>query len=134
MTTKVKEHYSLLWKSLMVVRDLGGQGMWWKVGNEENINIWEDKWLPSRLTFQIQSPTKILPSSATVNELLMEGGTEWNIKPIQSIFLEEETKAILSIPLEQNKRKYKPIWALIDKGTFYVKSAYFLTLDFKGKE
>lgn len=134
MTAKVKRQHSLLWKSLMTAQNLIEKCMRWRVGNEEQINIWEDKWLPSRLTFQVQSPKKILPSIAIVNELLVERGTEWNVNLIQSIFWEEETKAILSIPVGQFQREDKLIWAMIEKGIFTIKSAYFLVLNlFKGE-
>lgn len=63
----------------------------------------------------------------------MEGGTEWNVKLIQSIFWEEETKAMLSIPVGQILREDKLIWAMIDKGLFTVKSAYFFALNLKGE-
>lgn len=42
-------------------------------------------------------------------------------------------KAILSIPLGQNAKEDKLIWAMTYTGTFIVKSAYYLALNLKGK-
>lgn len=64
------------------------------------------------LTTYISSP---IPCSATVNQLFVEGDTEWNIILIRLIFLEVEAKTILGIPIGPSSNEDKMIWALTER-------------------
>lgn len=116
MTSSIKRHHSLLWKSLMAILDNMENGIRWMVGDGSKIKMLGDMWLPSQATIKVQSIVKILPQTTTIKELLIEGGTTWNEELINSIFWVNETKAILSIPLSKNWVEDKLIWALIENG------------------
>lgn len=86
ITACVKGHSLLLWKSLMAIQKVLEISMRWKVGNETKIKILEDIWLPSWGTFQVQSPNKLIPNIAIVNELIKDIETAWNEELINFIF------------------------------------------------
>lgn len=125
MSIKAKGHKSLVWKSILAARDLIERGLRWRVGDGKKIKIWEDRWLPSRGSFKIQSPNKILPRSAIVKDLIQDADPVWKVELINLIFWEEEAKIILGIPLVSAHLEDKMIWALIKNGVFTVKSAYY---------
>lgn len=101
---------------------------------KKKIKIWEDRWLPSRGTFQVQSPTKILPKSVNVKELFSTITSDWNEDIIKAIFWEDETKTILSIQLGTINLEDKLIWVSTKNGAFIVKSAYFLAIKRKEED
>jgi hypothetical protein len=53
---------SFAWRSICNSRALLKEGLMWRVGNGESIQIWHDKWLPSPTSYVIQS---LFPSSET---------------------------------------------------------------------
>jgi hypothetical protein len=61
---------SFAWRSIFKSRDLLREGLVWRVGNGESIKIWEDKWLPSPVSYLVQSPIRLLPSDACVSSLI----------------------------------------------------------------
>lgn len=42
---------SFIWRSIWRARNLLKMGLIWRVGNENSINIWDDKWLALSLLF-----------------------------------------------------------------------------------
>jgi hypothetical protein len=67
LRAKYFPHYSFLeaslgrrpsyaWRSIFSACDLLKQGLVWRVGNGESINIWGDRWLPTPITYTVQSP------------------------------------------------------------------------------
>ena len=40
---------SFAWRSILQAREGVLRGAWWRVGDERDINIWRDCWLPSNL-------------------------------------------------------------------------------------
>lgn len=99
MSIKAKGHKSLVWKNMLAARDLIERGSRWQVRDGKKIKIWEDRWLPSRGSFKVQSPNKILPRLATVKDLIQDADPVWKVELINLIFWEEEAKIILGIPL-----------------------------------
>jgi hypothetical protein len=61
---------SFAWRSLMAACDVLKNGLVWRVGDGRDICIWGDKWIPTPISFSIQSPQQILPVDAKVVELI----------------------------------------------------------------
>lgn len=101
LNINAKAYNSLLWKSLLAAREAIKGASRWRVGNGKRIKIWEDIWLPTRDTFQVQSPNTVLPRSSTVNELFNASGFDWNEEMIKNIFWEDEAKAILKYSIRK---------------------------------
>jgi hypothetical protein len=52
------------------------EGLVWRVGNGEQIQIWDDKWLHNTTSHQIQSSINELDSTAKVSTLI-EPSSGW---------------------------------------------------------
>jgi hypothetical protein len=61
---------SFAWQSIWNAKSLLQEGLLWKVGNGEKINIWENKWLPSHHTNLIQVPHNLFGREAWVSHLI----------------------------------------------------------------
>ncbi|KAF5481894.1 hypothetical protein F2P56_002506 [Juglans regia] len=123
---KLGNAHSLIWRSVWNSLGLLKEGLRWKVGDGEKINIWGKKWLLSPSTFCVQSPISILDENSKVRELIDDVSKDWNEGLIRSIFNKEEADHICSIPMSTRGVEDKLIWGPSRKCVFSVKSAYFL--------
>ena len=48
LSTELGDHPSYALKSILAAQSIVRQGHWWQVGNGQNLDIWNDKWLPQR--------------------------------------------------------------------------------------
>lgn len=126
MEAKLGYGPSLIWRSLWHSIGLIKEGLLWRVGNESQIKIWKDRWLPSSSTHMVQSPAKILPEDSCVQQLIDVSTSTWKTNLIEDIFLNDEADAIYSIPLSRLGAEDKVMWGYTNKGVFFVKSAYHL--------
>lgn len=131
LDAKLGTHPSLVWRSIWSARDLLREGLRWKVGDRNEINIWESKWLARPTSFAVQSPLSLLQRDAKVEELIDSQKGEWDETKIRTIFSEEEVEQILSLPLSGGRVKDKIFWGPTKKGLFIVRTAYFLHLGLK---
>lgn len=127
----VKGYNSLFWKSLLAAKDTLNLGLRWRVGNEKNIKIWDDKWLPTLISFEVHSPAKLLPDYATLSELRLGNGGNWNLNLLSTILRKEEKETICDIPLGKNNQEDKLIWAHTENDKFSFKSVYFAAVESK---
>lgn len=61
----------------------------WRVRDGRDIRVWGNKWIPTLISFSIQSPYRILETRARVLELIDQDTKWWNSKLISTIFQEE---------------------------------------------
>ncbi|KAL5565122.1 hypothetical protein UlMin_028286 [Ulmus minor] len=50
------KHASLVWRSLVWVREIIERGSRWRVGSGRNIDIFKDRWLPEPSNFKVTTP------------------------------------------------------------------------------
>jgi hypothetical protein len=119
---------SYVWRSLIKAKSILQNGVGWKVGNGENIRIWEDArlssphgrlFLPNRLGW---------PSDAQVSSLIDTNSGWWNLDLIQQIFNPKEVAQIGRVLLSPLKQPTKIIWRGTPSGIFTVRSAYHLEM------
>lgn len=67
------------------------------VGNGSKIRIWNDKWIPSPSSFQVQSLIKNPYDSALEQDLLEEGGLGWNKPLVLDTFWPKGAEVIVNI-------------------------------------
>ncbi|KAK2665802.1 hypothetical protein Ddye_004376 [Dipteronia dyeriana] len=101
---------SFVWKSFMWGRELIEAGSRWQIGNRSSTLIYEDRWIPRRHSFKVQSP-RVLGRDAKVRLLLNTSA--------------KEVEAILSIPTGSNLDDYL-LWHFEKDGNYSLKSGYKL--------
>ncbi|XP_042954621.1 uncharacterized protein LOC122291036 [Carya illinoinensis] len=126
MDAKLKGAPSFIWRSLWSSLGILKEGLVWRVGNGSGIKIWKDKWLPRPVTYQIQTPINMLDSETRVEPLIDKDCRSWTVDLVQSVFREEEAKLICSIPISRRGASDRRIWVGSDRGTYTIKSAYFI--------
>lgn len=67
---------SYLWRSFLKARPMLEEGMMWRIGNGEAVNIWKDKWILQPTSFRIWTP-------------LIERYAHWQVSKL----IDENTKA-----------------------------------------
>ncbi|KAA3477767.1 reverse transcriptase [Gossypium australe] len=96
-STKIGSYPSLTWRSICSARELIDEGVLWRVGNGDRINIWNDPWLPghgnNRVVIQ-----NIRPSWTTINQLIETVSGTWNRELIHHLFDEDTAARIFAIP------------------------------------
>jgi hypothetical protein len=117
---------SFAWRSIHGSRNLLKEGLLWRVGNGKTIRIWKDKWLPTPITYRVQSPPNFLPDNATVSNLIDADTKWWKMEWLEMIFSKEDMVAIQSIPISTTDQADVQIWRGTKNGVFSVRSAYHM--------
>jgi hypothetical protein len=108
------------------------EGMIWRVGDGEQIQIWDNPWIPSGVTRRPRTPKGSVLLSK-VFELIDPIMGTWDHHLICDIFWEEDVQNILSIPIRSNCED-TIAWHFDPKGVFSVKSTYHVLDDRKELE
>lgn len=98
------------------------EGVIWRVGNGQQINIWDDPWLPRDMTRKPISP-KGRSLIQRVDELIDPISEQWDVQLLSQTFWEEDIKLICSLPLHMEMDDIVG-WHFDSKGRFLVCSAY----------
>jgi hypothetical protein len=110
-------------------------GLVWRIGDGGNVKIWKDKWLPTPITYGVQSPPKVILEDSLVVSLIDQEAHTWNLELINSIFMPDEAKVIASMPLCPSLPPDKLVWQGTTDGVFSVRSAYHMGIEnnFRGR-
>jgi len=71
----------------------------WRVGNGQNVRIWEDGWLPHQYGRKLWSPKPSGSNIHLVPELIHEDYGGWNAHLVNEFLLPFEAQQILQIPV-----------------------------------
>ncbi|KAK3212071.1 hypothetical protein Dsin_016777 [Dipteronia sinensis] len=124
MVAKCNSTASFVWRSLVWGKDMLMAGTCWRVGNGESICIYADKCVPRPFTFKVISPPK-LDLNAKVSQLITPTGG-WDMHVLRENFVSSDVNDIIQIPLGKGDRKDDIIWHFDVKGTYAVKSGYWI--------
>ena len=100
------------------------------MGNGKRIHIWDDKWLPTPTTHKVISTLRVFDDFPMVLSFIDENSKWWKLDLVKSLFLHSEAKEILKIPLSHSLPEDSLIWLGNKKGSFTVKSAYYVAKEF----
>ena len=115
------KHSSHTWRAIISGRTVLNMGLIKRVGTGTEINIWEDKWIPSNPSLRpLWKPDNT--HLTLVCDLIREDGT-WDDHLIRNSFLPSDADAILSIPLGGLDCDTLA-WAFEKHGMYSVRSAY----------
>jgi ribonuclease HI len=121
MKAKKGRHSSHTWRAIISGRTVLNMGLIKRVGTGTNINIWEDKWIPSNPSLRpMWKPDNT--QLTLVSDLIQENG-KWDDHLIRNSFLPPDADAILSIPLGGLDCDTLA-WAFEKHGMYSVRSAY----------
>ncbi|KAA3474616.1 reverse transcriptase [Gossypium australe] len=94
---------SFTWKSLWATKGLLLKGLGWRIGDGQNVFIWDDKWVPGNEMFSCQNSTQN-SSLVKVADLIDTSTRKWNEELVLNTFTERDAERILCIPLEYSVR------------------------------
>lgn len=101
---------SYIWRSIFQALPLFKEGLLWKIGNGEKVEIWTDPWLPANTFGKVQSPISIISAFAYVFELLDRHTGWWRMDLVKSIYVESDARQILNIPTSNTSQQDTLIW------------------------
>lgn len=108
------------WRSLLMGRDSIIPKLCWSVGNGQNINARQDKWLPMGI---LCGPSN-REEPKTVAGFINTEQNAWNNQLLNRTFDEPIVKAILAIKLWPASTEDRIVWTATVDGQYTVKSAY----------
>ena len=117
---------SYAWKSILSARDVIQKRMVWCIRNGQNVQIKEDRWLPSSPRSPIISPLPIVAAETKVQTLINSECGVWRADRVNQLFLPQEAAAILGIPLNHQCPPDKIAWGYTPSGVLSTSSAYKL--------
>ncbi|CAN1755524.1 Putative ribonuclease H protein At1g65750 [Linum perenne] len=104
-------------------------GMRWKLGNGQQVNIWDDPWLRGEDGSWIVSPMVEGLEHLVVNDLIVPGMPEWDEGLLGDLFSARDIESILFMTPPASNEKDRIIWGLSRDGRYTVRSAYRLATD-----
>jgi hypothetical protein len=115
---------SYTWRSIFHSKWILQRGCFWTIGNGEQVNIWNDNWLPNQNGFKVWSKPQGNHNYVKVNDLINSDTKHWNLPVINTIFLPFEAHQISKIPLINTNSRDELTWAGTKEGIYSVKSGY----------
>ncbi|GMY20949.1 uncharacterized mitochondrial protein AtMg00310-like, partial [Fagus crenata] len=106
---------------ILATRYIIQQGVQWKVGNGQSIDIWNDDWGPQQLQKRHGSR-----DIARVDELIDTERGHWNLPVLNEVFTRNSVDAICAINLPNVDTHDSLVWKYTSSGQVSVRSAYHL--------
>ena len=94
----VKLGASYAWSSIAGARYVLEKGLRWRVGNGLSIHIWRDKSVSNRSTHKLITPRPSHSVPELVSSLIDQELRNWKVNQLESLFMHEGVKGILSKP------------------------------------
>lgn len=99
---------SYIWRSILWEREVLSKGCRWRIGNGQQVNVFNSYWIPRPTTFKPIIPPN-LPSETLVADLINEDNY-WKESLIYGSFEKEDADVIVQIPLPRKQNEDKLIW------------------------
>ncbi|KAF5470770.1 hypothetical protein F2P56_011261 [Juglans regia] len=126
LEAKVGSGPSFAWRGIHAGLSLLKEGLIWRVGNGQHVNIWSAKWLPFSPPYKIQSIREVDCWCEKVSDLIDPQVQQWKEPLLQELFTQQEIIDIKSIPISMRGREDKLVWQFTTNGLYTVKSGYHL--------
>lgn len=117
---------SFTWRSLWSSKSLLLEGLRWRVGNGQSINVWKEPWLNGPQSTTTPKQGSCLNPDMRVSDLMIEEQGEWDENKLLSTFSAETVNHIKEIPLSIRNNPDALYWWPSKDGDYTVKSGYWL--------
>lgn len=125
-----KANASFTWKSIWAAKDLLCEVIRWRVGNGDNIDIWNDKWILGTLSFKPKStPDLRHEGPLRVSFFIHPSLNEWDLPILNFLFWDDAIQEIMKIPLVSKDAPDVQVWHYTHHGCYTVRSGYHLAMD-----
>lgn len=114
---------SFIWRSIFEAKQILTEGIRWRIGNGEKINILRQPWLLNDDHPFITSNNQAIEHK-TVASLLCTDRKQWDVDLVEDIFNRRDRDCILNTPLQPSNNDDILYWRLENSGIYSVKSAY----------
>ena len=94
------------------------------MGDGKSIYVWRDAWVHDLPGFRVGTTPASDLVNLKVSDLLLDAGRGWDSELVHSIFENNDSRAICSIPLSKSQTSDSLIWHYSNSGLYTVKSCY----------
>ena len=115
---------SFVWRSVWSAKEVVNKGIRWRVGDCKSIYVWRDAWVRDLHGFRVGTTPASDLVNLKVSDLLLDAGRGWDSELVHSIFENNDSRAICSIPLSKSQTSDSLIWHYSNSGLYTVKSCY----------
>ncbi|CAJ2647159.1 unnamed protein product [Trifolium pratense] len=115
---------SFVWRSICNSKFLIRAGCRWRIGDGNNIPLWNENWLADALPLEPINHNNLMYSGFTVSDLMENDSKDWNVRRISSMFDQTSVARILATPLYPSVSDDRRLWRGESKGEYSVRSAY----------
>ncbi|KAA3463976.1 reverse transcriptase [Gossypium australe] len=123
MSANLGSYPSYTWRSIWEARQILEEGVGWRIGNGESVNIWNDRWLPGPGSGRVTCQNMIIRFTQ-VSDLFDRETNTWKQETIRSLLGEEQLESILTIPLASSRPRDELIWRGDNTRVYTAKSGY----------
>ena len=124
LSSSLGSNPSFVWRSVWSTKEVVNRGTRWRVGDGKSIYAWKDVWVRDLPGFRVRTnPTSGL-ENLKVLDLLLDAGRGRDSDLVHSIFENNVSLAICSIPLAKSQTSDSLMWHYSNNGFYTVKSCY----------
>ncbi|GAA0143649.1 hypothetical protein LIER_35779 [Lithospermum erythrorhizon] len=120
LKAKLGSNPSFGWRSLLEGRKVLNKGVKWRVGDGKDIDIWKDPWIPRINDFVARDRDN--DDFYMVSQLMRDG--TWKENVVANLFVDDNAKWILAIPISKFHLRDKLIWHHTRGGDYLTSSGY----------
>lgn len=118
-------HYaSYGWRSIQEGKELLKRGLRNRIGNGENIRIWEDNWIPTIPPRPAHGP--ILDTKMTVSDLWLPNKREWDPTIFEGVLTPEDQQLVSTLYLSTHAQQDTHEWVYTKNSKYTVRSGYWV--------
>ncbi|GAU35043.1 hypothetical protein TSUD_30090 [Trifolium subterraneum] len=124
---------SYSWQSIQKASWILKKGCFWLIGNGENINIWEDRWINPQEGNTIWTTKPDNTNLKLVRDLIDSTNHQWNAQLLDQTFIPIEANQIKQIPLSSSMEEDIVGWQGTKNGIYTVRSGYNAQMEWEAK-
>lgn len=111
---------SFVWHSILAGRKVLNCGIRFQIGNDTNVSIWHDPWLPLAHNFIPFTVPPLGSEDWCVDALIDQENMEWRGQAVKEMFTTTEAALILKLSLSLRSTEDRLIWHHDKHGLFTV--------------